>query len=260
LILPIGCLLLVHKYENSQINKYIEQNRFQYLPISKRSAFIISDSLRKLFNVNISTWSSNQNFNKEPYFRKSVLTLLQDKEAVCGGGARVLCRILQHLGYDATRVVLYSKNFGASGHVVVSILLNGKEYFIDTLNSDSELNYILKTYDINTTTINIIPYKSRYINPSYYLQESHFYPVKMFQTKYIAYSYEAIPLSKISNSLGFGLYVLNTNRPYKIFSSLAESVYMIYLSIYLILLFLSLIILRIILKYSRVVRPRLFDS
>lgn len=221
--------LCFHYIETSVVNKFIENHALKFPGQSKKNAFLISENLRAEFEVDTTKWKINPtDFAKLPFFRTSVKKLLSSREALCGGGARVLCRILLESGYNATRVVLFTRNFGAMGHVIVSIMVNGKEYFIDTLNSPDDLNELLKKYDINSDVIKIIPYKQRYNKKFIDVRYSKDSLISNFQRNYIAYSYEAVPFSKLLNSIGFDVYVLNLKRPPFIFSYFAESVNLLY--------------------------------
>ena len=221
--------LCLHYVETCVVNKFIENHALKFSDQSKKNAFLISDNLRAEFEVDTTKWKINtSDFAKLPFFRTSVKKLLSSREALCGGGARVLCRILLESGYNATRVVLFTRNFGAMGHVIVSIMVNGKEYFIDTLNSPDDLNELLKKYDINSDAIKIIPYKQRYNKKFIDVRYSKDSLISNFQRNYIAYSYEAVPFSKLLNSIGFDVYVLNLKRPPFIFSYFAESVNLLY--------------------------------
>ena len=221
--------LCFHYIETSVVNKFIENHALKFPGQSKKNAFLISENLRAEFEVDTTKWKINPtDFAKLPFFRTSVKKLLSSREALCGGGARVLCRILLESGYNATRVVLFTRNFGAMGHVIVSIMVNGKEYFIDTLNSPDDLNELLKKYDINSDVIKIIPYKQRYNKKFIDVRYSKDSLISKFQRNYIAYSYEAVPFSKLLNSIGFDVYVLNLKRPPFIFSYFAESVNLLY--------------------------------
>ncbi|MEI6681831.1 MAG: hypothetical protein WCO44_04350 [Bacteroidota bacterium] len=220
----------------------MKDNSILFSEQSKKNAFILSDKIRSEFEVDTTKWKNRStDYGKMPYFRYSVKKLLNAREALCGGGARVVCRLLLESGYDATRVVLFKRNFGALGHVVVSVVIKGKEYWIDTLNSSDDLNELMKKKDINALTVKIIPYQQRY-NPRFidvkYNSDSL---INKFQHSYIAYSYEALPFSKLLNSIGVDVYVLNLKRPPYIFSYLAESVFLLYALTFSIFYLLSLL-------------------
>jgi len=230
LFLAVNAVFICQHYsEKKFVQKFVKSHSLEFSAQSKKNAFIVSDTLRRLFVLDTSKWNHRStNFRKMPFFRTSVRNLLSSREAICGGGARVLCRILLESGYDATRVVLVKKNFGAMGHVVVSVIIDGKEYWIDTLNSPESLNQLLKKEHIYSGTVKIIPYRQRY-NPEFtnvkYSADSL---INEFQHEYIAYTYESVPLSKLLNAAGFDVFVLNFKRPPVIFSYLAESVYLLY--------------------------------
>jgi hypothetical protein len=230
LFVAVNALFICQHYsETAFVHKFVEKHSLKFPVQSKKNAFIVSDTLRRLFVLDTSKWNHRStNFRKMPFFRASVKNLLSSREALCGGGARVLCRMLLESGYDATRVVLVTKNFGAMGHVVVSVIIDGKEYWIDTLNSPESLNLLLKNENINSGTVKVITYRQRY-NPEFTnVKYSNDSLINEFQHTYIAYTYESVPLSKLLNAAGFDVFVLNFKRPSVIFSYLAESVYLLY--------------------------------
>ena len=253
--------LWLHLTETRIINKFNKDHALVFSDQSKKNAVVFSDTIRANFETNVKKWTEiSADYGKMPFFRYSVVELLKVKETQCGGGARVLCRLLLESGYDATRVVLFTRNFGAMGHVIVSVVIQGKEYWIDTLNSPADLNELFEKYDINSYTVKIIPYKQRY-NPKYIdVKYSTDSVINKFQHNYIAYSYEALPFSKLLNSIGVDVYVLNLKRPPYVFSYLAESVYLLYsitFSIIFILMLLAGYLICFAVRFSMSLRVKL---
>jgi len=244
LLCPIFIFVSLHIEENIKLNKFITDRKLDKLKISKESAIIISDSVKSYFNSDITKWKTTEkNFNKMPYFRHSVLDMLKSHEAVCGGGTRFLTRILIKLGYNATRILLLTSNFGSRGHSCVSMYINGREYFIDSINGGIDIETLFRNYDIGTIDLMIIPYSKRY--DSVYLDAKYNEDtnIQAFQKKFTAYSYEALPFSKILNTVKFNVYVLNFHRPSVMISYIAESVYLLYALCYLTFFLFNLVLI-----------------
>jgi len=233
----------LHLKEERAIEQYLKSNGISLdAPLSKELAIKVSEIVYRDFNTNTKTWK-HLDLKRRPFLRNSVSELLVWKEGVCGEGARVIVRLLQKLGFDATRINLYTPKLGGTGHVAVSVLLNGKEFFVDTINSPSWFHRLVKESNVGTYCYSIIHYKVRL--------ERKGKECKMLVEHYPLYSYEAIPFSKILNLLGFDVYVLNLSRPNKYISYLAESVY---LAKALVLLLLSLFSVSLIVVINNHVR------
>jgi hypothetical protein len=182
----------------------------------------ISDFVNNDFNKDKSTWKYT-NLQNRPFLRQSVYELLTNKEGLCGEGARVMVRILHSLGYDATRLAFYSKKFGAA-HALVSVYADGVEMIVDSINYPKELNQIIRKNPHSMSEIDLIYYGQRFIKKS----SNELTPfAKFFQEHYATYSYEAIPCSKLISALGFNMHIFNYDRPNKLLSYIAESVFLI---------------------------------
>lgn len=238
-LLPPGYFFYKQYQENELIESYLREHNFIGLERNKENAFLISDQLRKDFNVEQSTFK-HLTFKNRPFLREPTLELLQYKEGLCGEGTRVLVNLYNYLGYDATRLTLYNRNLHGS-HTLISIVDNGNEYFVDSINSMDEVNAILKKYDINASSFNLMAYiddlatrkkiaKQKKINKN--TDE-----IAYFLDKYWLYSYEATPYSKLLKKLGIDVRAFNFSRTNRFFSDLAEKPFMINFYAFLVISF-----------------------
>ena len=224
LLMPTFYYLYQQHSENKLVDNYIEENQLQNLPITKETAFLVSDRLRGEFNIKVDTYK-HLKFSKRPFLRESCAYLLTYKEGLCGEGSRVLVNILGRMGFDATRVTLYNRKLHSS-HTLVSVLINKNEYLVDSINSSQEVNRFLRNNDVSTTDFNVMKYvddldeRKRIARAPSAKEKSEDYEV--FFNKYWLYSYEAKPYSKIFSKLGLGLVAFNLERPGKHISFLAE--------------------------------------
>jgi hypothetical protein len=223
-------LLYLHVKENSLIEKFLTDHKLKNKPLTKETAVEVSNILRHEFNTNRPKWHFlDKNFINDSFLRNSVLDLLKAKEGVCGEGTRVLVKLLIAMGFDATRINLYSNIITRNGHTLVSILLDNKEIFIDSINSSEEFNYIVSHMDINIDRIyihNILKDTVlQQIDNDIIREDSVFAVTKSF----IAYSYQSLPLTRIFRSIGMKVIILNQIRPIKIISYISESIYVVYI-------------------------------
>jgi hypothetical protein len=230
LIVFIGILinLFRHYQEDKALSQFIKNKNLGWVAKekSKYAADVVSDSLRTYFNIDINTWK-HLNLNNRPFFRNSALELLKYREGVCGEGTRVLVRFLQKLGYDATRISIYYSTLNVN-HTLVSIVIDGKEYFIDSINSDDSTHYYLKKYNINVNFLHKVDYDKRY-NENADVENLEDNPgITYFRGHYVVFSYEAIPLTKIGNIFFKNIVVRNFNRPSKLVSYIAESYFLLW--------------------------------
>jgi len=239
MFLSCGYFLYKHFDENTLIENFLLEKKLSSGMPSKKNAIRISDSIRSIINVNKKNWKTNeQNLNKVSFFRMSVKDIITSKEGTCGEGARLLVRLLLKLNYDATRVNLFTKNFGADGHTVVSVLIDNKEYFIDTINSTDLVNKILVENDVSSKTFIKVYYDQRF-DDSIYIKKKNEYlnsPVwkKDFNDLYVSYSYDALPFTRAVSVIGYNMRVFNFTRPNLTISYLAESVNLLYLFVFLV--------------------------
>jgi len=210
--------------ENNIVDDYIVLLNLKELPITKKTAIYISDKIRKDFNTDKHSFVA-LNLNKRPFLREDAGFLLTHKEGLCGEGTRVLVVILNRLGFDATRITLFNKEL-QSAHTLVSVEIKGKEFFVDSINSTSDVNNILREQNISTDDYNILHYtddiavrgkfkkhKTTNITKKYYDD---------FFNHYWLYSYEGIPYTKLLTKIGLDIRIFNFDRPIKLMSNLAE--------------------------------------
>jgi hypothetical protein len=205
----------------------------------------ISDYVDNDFNTNEEEWQHSSLIGRS-FLRNSVMELLELKEGVCGEGTRIIIRILQSLGYDATRLAFYDKRFGAA-HALISVNIKGTEIIVDTINFNKELHEILRDSNVTTKSIDIVYYDERFQSIERDVKSPF---SKFFKKNYSTYSYESIPYDKFVSKLGSSKHIFNFNRPNKYISYLAESVYLIK-SIFFSFLLLALIIFLIIINKKR---------
>jgi hypothetical protein len=212
-----------HWKEKIAVENYVLENNLNLDGVqSKEHAVRVSDSIRQAFNTDKDSWTFFDR-SSEPFLRHSVLTLLEYREGKCGKGTRVLVKVLQQLGYDATRVSLYSRTLSAStGHTLVSVVIDGKEYLIDSINSSGDFNSFLRYNNVSCKDFGISQYSKRFVKDSNGLK------VHLATQSFSIYSYEAVPVSKILSALGMGFRVFNLKRPSTTVSYFAESVYLLH--------------------------------
>lgn len=215
--------------EDNIVYEYLNTNSFLNLPHTIESAIKISDKIRSDFNSNESTFSS-LNYKNRPFLRESASYLLTHREGLCGEGTRVLVVLLNRLGYDATRLTLYNRILHPS-HTLVSLVIDDREYLLDSINSTMEINTFLKENKISTSSFHITNYiddlaKRKKTNRAM-LKEELKDSDDLFFKKYWLYSYEAEPFTKLFSKLGLNIRAFNLDRPAKWISSLAEKPYQI---------------------------------
>lgn len=209
--------------ENKIVDQYLYLNNLIGLPISKETAVRVSDQVRRDFNVNKSCFVVLK-MAERPFLREDAGFLLTHKEGLCGEGTRVIVNLLNRLGFDATRLNIIDRKL-QSGHTLVSVVIDGQEFFVDSLNSSEATNDLLKKNIISSNDFfhmhnsdNIVKRREFVISDKSYSQEGY---VKFFNYYWI-YSYGAIPFSKLLTKIGFDVIVLNFNRPNKLVSVMAE--------------------------------------
>ena len=203
------------------------------------------------FTVDSSQWKFHDRVNRD-FLRTSVRDLLRTKEGLCGEGARVNVRLLLAAGFDATRIVLRTPKLGNSGHTVVSVLLNGQEFLVDTINSPPWFHNLVNNEILNTQCYPIPRYSQRMGKNAYQSAVSS-QACTILTSHLPMYDYQAIPYSKLANLIGFDVYVLNLARPSKFISYFAESVYLIWSILFL---FIALVIFFIgfVFRHTRIFR------
>jgi hypothetical protein len=197
--------------------------------LTRTNAIKVSKFVRADFNVDEKTFTC-LHMDQRPFLRNEVDELLRIKEGLCGEGARVLVVLLQHLGYDTTRLTLYNRRL-QSAHTLVSVIIGGKEEFIDSINTGPWLNSFLDRNIINVGGFQVMHYSSDILTRRRFGESLHrtadsehrTADYNKFFTQFWLYSYEAIPYSKLLSKIGFDLRVFNFSRPTKWISFLAES-------------------------------------
>lgn len=209
--------------ENFIVEQYLSLNNMTGLPINKATAVHVSNQVRKDFNINEKTFVALRMADR-PFLREDVGFLLTYKEGLCGEGARVIVNLLYRLGFDATRITLFNKYLQAS-HTLVSVLINGHEFFIDSINSSKEVNRFLINNNISTNDFNLMHYTGniasrRHFSKTNSRNKTEDY-IKFF-SHYWLYSYEAIPYTKLLTKIGLDVRVFNFHRPNRWISIMAE--------------------------------------
>lgn len=220
-----------HLREEQQIALFLSQNQLQGEPGSIERAIATSDLVRSVFNVDSKSWKF-MNKASEPALDFSCADLLQWHEGNCGKGARVLVKLLHYQGYNACRVNLQGRRFSNRvSHTLVSVIINGQEYFVDSVNSIDEINQYLRNNKVNASSFGLIDYKDRSKEIVSQLDT-----VSVINRLFIAYSYESIPYTKLVSVAGLNMRILNFDRPANFVGYLAESIYLIYSIFWLLLL------------------------
>jgi len=213
---------LTQMEEHKIVENYLSKNNLLGLSISKETALKVSDQVRKDFNIKESSWVG-LNMNERPFLREDVATLLTYKEGVCGEGTRVIVDLLNRLGFDATRVTFYNKRLQAE-HTLVSVVINEKEFFVDTINSLPKINTLLREHNISASDFDLIHYTDN-ITDRRTLAEESADKKRDFSNEleyYWLYSYTATPYTKLLSKLGFDVRIFNFDRPSHLSSILAE--------------------------------------
>jgi hypothetical protein len=129
------------------------------------------------------------------------------------------------LGFDATRITLYNKKL-RSTHTLVSVVNDGREFFVDSIRSANRVNSFFKENDISTKDFDLVRYSDKIENRRAYagakqgaVTES---PMDAYSHRFWLYSYEAIPYSKFVTRLGLNVRVFNFQRPPRLVSRFAE--------------------------------------
>jgi hypothetical protein len=209
---------------DSAVETYLSEHGLLGLPLTRETAIRVSDQIRKDFNTDVKTFKA-LNVGTRPYLRDDVAFLLKYREGLCGEGARVLVRLLIDMGFDATRITLYDEHLQPS-HTLVSVMLQGKEFLVDSINSTSSDNRILRRYVVSTNGFNVLHYTDNILRR--WERESEQSRTKIpeelqsFYDSYWLYSYEAIPATKVLTGLGMNVRIFNFGRPGKWVSTLAE--------------------------------------
>jgi len=200
-------------------------------------------------------------YSSQPFLRHSIGYLLTHREGLCGEGTRVLVGIFDKLGYDATRITLYDKYY-MSSHTLVSVVLGGEEFFIDSINTRPESNSFLNENNISTKDFHIIDKYTKVrvqkkLRIQYQLERQDRIGIReKFFDRFQIYSYEAFPYTKLIRKLGFDVQVFNYGRPPRFLSVLAEKPNLLR-SLLSLLVGFSLVVLYVFLNLRRKQTPSL---
>ncbi|MCC7487570.1 MAG: hypothetical protein IT529_21560 [Burkholderiales bacterium] len=206
--------------EGAAIRAYLSERSLSALPVSRASAIAVSDAVRADFLVDETRWR-RLSMSRRPFLRHDTLTLLEAREGLCGEGTRVIVNLLLTLGFDATRVVLYDEQLQAV-HALVSVVIDGKESLIDSINSPEGLNAILRANPIGVDSFDLVPYTGDILSARELKRRTGKHVKDPRLAAFWLYSYEAVPLTKLFNVLALNVRAFNHTRPYRWLSLLAE--------------------------------------
>ncbi len=220
-LLPAGFFVLRQLREDRFVRTYLQENGLAGLPVTRETAVRVSDHVREVFNTDESTFVAID-MARRPFLRHDVAWLLTHREGLCGQGARAVIGLLQGLGFDATRIHLYDRHFRSS-HSLVSVVLDGEEFLVDSIFSAPAFNRLLRTENIGVEVFPLVGYADDLTarREAFRKLESDT-AWAPFAERFVAYSYEAVPVTKVLNKVGLDLQVFNFRRPPLWVSSLAE--------------------------------------
>jgi hypothetical protein len=223
---PAGHFLARQRQEDEVVRAFIASRGLQGTVATKERALAVSRALRADFDVREQRWKK-LSLADRPFLRHDTAWLLETKEGLCGEGTRALVGILQEMGFDATRVSLYDR-FLRSEHTLASVLIDGREVFVDSINSTDRVNTFLGTHDISTRDFPVTHYAEDIVDRMEAgaelarQQRSQDPDYQAFFEKFRLFSYEAVPASKLVSVAGLDWRVFNLRRPSPFVSRLAE--------------------------------------
>jgi hypothetical protein len=223
-LIPSFYYLVKHINENRIVDQYLIANNLKDLPVSRETAIAVARHVRADFNVNQETFVALKMDNR-PFLREDAGFLLTCKEGLCGEGARVVVRLLNAKGFDATRVTLYDR-YMQFAHTLVSVDLNGTRFWIDTINSTDSLTNLLESHNISQNNFQYLDYSETIserldkIDRHKITDETEEFKKNL--GKYFLYSFESIPYTKLLAKIGIKKRVFNLDRPPRYISDLAE--------------------------------------
>jgi hypothetical protein len=208
--------------EEKSVDDFLKNRKLTGSLGSLERAVATSDLVRAEFSKDPKDWKYVNNV-KEPFLNHSCLDLMRWREGNCGKVTRVLVKLLYFQGYDVCRVTLHGRGFSnRASHTLVSVMINGEEYFIDSVNSPDDVNDYLRHHQVNATSFGISDYKNRHHKMALSIDSS-----SVINHRYLGYSFESIPYTKLTNTMGFNMRVLNFDRPGRWGGYVAESVFLI---------------------------------
>lgn len=206
------------------MDNYLLQNKLIGLKNNKETAILVANQVRSDFNTKEKKFV-NLDMTKRPFLRHDVTFLLKYKEGLCGEGARVIVMLLNRLGFNACRVTLYNRHLQSS-HTLASVVIDKKEYFIDSINSSKDINKFLSKNNVSSSDFNLMHYSDNALKRRSFVREQKFLTndkYKDFFINYYIYSYESIPYSKLLTRVGIDVRVFNLQRPHRAIAILGES-------------------------------------
>lgn len=228
-LIPSFYYLIQQWKENRIVYGYIHEHGFDELPANKESAIKVSEQVIADFNVDLSTFKVLR-MDDRPFLREDAGFLLTCREGVCGEGARVIVRLLNAMGYDATRVTLYDR-YMQFAHTLVSVQEGDRSYWIDSINSNDTLTVLLTKRDISEKSFNYLNYSDKISDRldaiQYHRDVQEADELKILLDRYFLYSFEAIPVTKLLAKIGINWRVFNLRRPPHFISVLAEEPHMV---------------------------------
>lgn len=227
-LLPAAGFALRLADEHAVVDGYLRERGLAGLPVTKETAVRVSQAVRADFEIDQARWK-RLDYTKRPFLRRGPGWLLEAREGLCGEGTRVIVALLGRLGFDATRVTLYNAHLQGV-HTLVSVKLGDREIFVDSINSPEDFNTLLNTRDVSAADFGVVRYSGDILErhaagaAAAARGTSATDPVlARFLDHYRAYSYEAIPVSKLAHAAGLDWRVFNFARPARWVSALAES-------------------------------------
>lgn len=226
-VAPAAWFGLAQLRENAVVDAYLRERGLAGLPVTSETALRVSRAVRADFETDASKWKS-LDYSKRPFLRRGTAFLLKAREGLCGEGTRVIVTLLSRLGFDATRVTLYDTHLQAV-HTLVSVRLDGRELLVDSINTPPEMNAFLERAAISTDDFHLLHYTDDILAR---LEFSRALAARdsveadsartAFFAYFRAYSYEALPLTKLATRAGLDWRVFNFERPARWVSALAE--------------------------------------
>lgn len=253
--------------ENSTLNRYLDEMNLSQEISDWEKAKLVSSKLREDFVIDESRFK-HLDLSDRPFLRETSEELLEIREGLCGEGTRVLVNLLILSGLDATRISLYDRYLNSS-HTLVSLQLDDGEYLIDSINTPEYTNNYINSNQINSESFQIVKYSDDVTkrmedfrafsdqNKNTVVSDNPNKTVEQrFYERFLYYSYEAIPYTKLAGALKLDTRVFNFDRPSIFFSSLAEKPYLIMVWFWIILsTSITLLIIALKLLFTAKLRP-----
>lgn len=221
---------LVRQYKEDKIvEEYMAEHQLQNLRVSKAAATSIARQVAADFNVKPETFQWLKMDNR-PFLREDAGFLLTHKEGRCGEVARVIVRLLNANGFDATRVNLYDR-YMQFPHTLVSVQLGKEHFWIDTIISKYNLRNLLENKDISEDNFRYLAYSDKVsdrrekVGVHHDVDEAEEF--RKNSDDYFLYSFESVPFTKLLSKVGIEKRVFNHRRPPHFISVLAEKPNMI---------------------------------